>query len=145
MILPNNEKAIFVDTWAWVALANESDQWHEIAESLNIELILAGYVYITTNFILDECYTLIQTRLNKKAAIKFGEEIRSSIETGIVKLVHVSDKIEDEAWNLFKSHKDKDYSFTDCTSFIVMQKSGINEAFTGDIHFSQFGFTRLPS
>ena len=144
MRLPDTDKAIFVDTWAWVALANEGDQWHETAEFLNRELILAEYIYITTNFILDECYTLIQARLNKQAAIKFGEEIRLSIETGIVKLAHISEEIEDEAWNLFKSHKDKNYSFTDCTSFVIMQRYRINEAFTGDIHFSQFGFTKLP-
>jgi len=143
--LHNADRGIFVDTWAWVALANESDNWHEIAESLNRKLILAGYIYITTNFVLDECYTLIQARLHKQAAIDFGEEIRLSIKAGIVEMVHVSEKIEEQAWSLFRSHRDKNYSFTDCTSFVVMQRSGINEAFTGDIHFSQFGFVRLPS
>lgn len=138
-------KVIFVDTWAWVALANTSDYWHEVAESSNKELLLAEYTYITTNFILDECYTLIQSRLHKQAAIDFGEEIRLSEETGILKIIHVSEEIEEHAWVLFKGHKDKDYSFTDCTSFVVMQKFRIKEAFTGDIHFSQFGFIRLPS
>lgn len=39
---------------------------------------------------------------------------------------------------------DKDFSFTDCTSFIVMELLRINEAFSFDKHFDQYGFIRLP-
>lgn len=38
---------------------------------------------------------------------------------------------------------DKDWSLTDCTSFVVMQDAGINEALTGDRHFEQAGFKTL--
>lgn len=137
-------KEVFIDTWAWVALANENDNWHEVAEILNQDLVSAGYLYVTTNFVLDESYTLIQARLHKQAAIDFGEEIRVSKETGVLKIIHISEEIEKEAWKIFKNYKDKDFSFTDCISFVVMQKEGINEAFTDDDHFSQFGFIRLP-
>ena len=144
MNLSKTVKKIFIDTWAWVALANESDVWHEVAEILNQDLVIAGYLYVTTNFVLDESYTLIQARVHKQAAIDFGEEIRVSKETGVLKIIHISEEIEEEAWRIFKTYKDKDFSFTDCTSFVVMQQLGINEAFTDDAHFSQFGFIRLP-
>ena len=144
MNLSKTVKKIFIDTWAWVALANENDAWHEVAEILNQDLVIAGYLYVTTNFVLDESYTLIQARVHKQAAIDFGEEIRVSKETGVLKIIHISEEIEEEAWRIFKTYKDKDFSFTDCTSFVVMQQLGINEAFTDDVHFSQFGFIRLP-
>ena len=144
MNLSGTVKKIFIDTWAWVTLANENDAWHEVAEILNQDLVIAGYLYVTTNFVLDESYTLIQARVHKQAAIDFGEEIRVSKETGVLKIIHISEEIEEEAWRIFKTYKDKDFSFTDCTSFVVMQQLGINEAFTDDVHFAQFGFTRLP-
>lgn len=144
MNLSEAAKKIFIDTWAWVALANENDNCHEVAETLNQDLVTAGYLYVTTNFILDESYTLIQARVHKQAAIDFCEEIQVSKETGVLKIIHISEEIEKEAWKIFKNYKDKDFSFTDCTSFTVMQQFKIHEAFTDDDHFSQFGFIRLP-
>ena len=38
----------------------------------------------------------------------------------------------------------KDFSYTDCTSFVVMKQLDMTIAFTFDRHFDQFGFTRLP-
>ncbi len=44
----------------------------------------------------------------------------------------------------FQRHHDKDYSLTDCISFVVMQKLGIRTAFAFDPHFVQAGFTKEP-
>jgi hypothetical protein len=50
----------------------------------------------------------------------------------------------EKALGLFFRHRDKDYSFTDCTSFIVMHELRLNEALTTDRHFAQAGFGLLP-
>jgi predicted nucleic acid-binding protein len=44
---------------------------------------------------------------------------------------------------LYDSRPDKQWSLTDCISFVVMQDRGIVEALTGDHHFEQAGFTAL--
>lgn len=49
-----------------------------------------------------------------------------------------------KAWKIFEKYSDKDFSFTDCTSFIVMKMLEINEVFSFDKHFEQYGFIRLP-
>lgn len=56
-------------------------------------------------------------------------------------------KVEDfeAAWELFYGFRDKDWSFTDCVSFIVMERLGISSAFAFDDHFRQYGrFTVVP-
>ena len=51
---------------------------------------------------------------------------------------------EDEAWAIFKKHRDKAWSFTDCTSMAVMQRLDVTTAFALDEHFEQMGFRRVP-
>jgi predicted nucleic acid-binding protein len=50
---------------------------------------------------------------------------------------------EEEAWQMFKRYPDKAFSFTDCTSFVVMRHRGMWEAFTNDHNFAQVGYQRL--
>lgn len=95
---------------------------------------------MTTNFVLDETYTGLLTRVGHFAAVDFGERIRS---TRIMHIVHITEELEEEAWKLFKQYTDKDFSFTDCTSFVVMRQFNLTEAFTNDHHFVQMGFTVL--
>jgi len=45
------------------------------------------------------------------------------------------------AWEVFRKFEDKDWSFTDCASYAVMERLGINKAFAFDHHFKQFGST----
>jgi hypothetical protein len=49
---------------------------------------------------------------------------------------------------LFTSRADKDWSLTDCLSFIVMGRRNIRQALTADNHFEQAGFhavlSRIP-
>jgi uncharacterized protein len=46
-------------------------------------------------------------------------------------------------FSLYSQRPDKDWSLTDCISFVVMQREGITEALTGDHHFEQAGFSIL--
>ena len=70
----------------------------------------------------------------------FGEKLRQS---KTVQVLHVSEYIEEEAWKLFKQYSDKNFSFTDCTSFIIMRQLKLLSVFTNDHHFEQMGFTAL--
>ncbi|OGG43409.1 MAG: hypothetical protein A3F84_22350 [Candidatus Handelsmanbacteria bacterium RIFCSPLOWO2_12_FULL_64_10] len=131
---------IFADANAWIALNSKRDQWHEAALKINKELLQNGHRYVTTNFVLDETYTGLMMRVGHHAAVDFGERIRVA---RTVQLIHITEAIEEEAWNLFKQYSDKDFSFTDCTSFVVMRQLNLQEAFTNDHHFEQMGFAVL--
>ena len=43
----------------------------------------------------------------------------------------------------YRSRRDKEWSLTDCISFVVMEDEGLREALTGDRHFEQAGFVAL--
>ena len=133
-------KRVFADANGWIALNNKRDRLHDAAVRVNQDLLFKGWRYITTNFVLDESYTGLLTNVGHFAAVDFGEKIHSS---KAVQIIHIIEEIEEQAWELFKQYSDKTFSFTDCTSFIVMRQFGLNEAFTSDHHFEQMGFTVL--
>jgi hypothetical protein len=60
-----------------------------------------------------------------------------------VVVVPSSRDLFDRAMGLYRSRPDKDWSLTDCVSFVVMRERGITEALTGDHHFEQAGFRAL--
>ena len=136
----NRRKWVFADANGWIALNSKRDQLHHTAVGVNRDLLSKGCRYITTNFVLDESYTGLLTMVGHFASVDFGERIRLS---KTMQIVHITEEIEDEAWQLFKRYSDKAFSFTDCTSFVVMQRFRLSEAFTSDHHFEQMGFTVL--
>ena len=137
---------IFVDTWAWCALTNKRDAAHRDAEELNKELLRERYIFITTNFILDESYTLIRARIGYGAAVDFGDKIKRLHQLGLLKIIYIDQEIEEAAWKLFVKYEDiKALSFTDCTSFAVMHWLDLQEVFTDDEHFRHLGFIKRSS
>ena len=95
---------------------------------------------VTTNFVLDENYTRLRSKIQHSAILRFKDSIRKSRQLSVVRITKT---LEDQAWEIFARYDDKDFSFTDCTSFAVMRQLGITTALTFDDHFEQFGFTRV--
>lgn len=58
--------------------------------------------------------------------------------------MHVDEVLFRESWQYLQMYKDKEYSLTDCISFIVMKNFGIDTAFAFDNHFVQAGFKKVP-
>ena len=137
-------KKLFVDTGAWLALNNKKDKYHIDAVKANKDFLDKGYFYVSSDYILDETYTLLRYDVGHKRAVEFGGEIKSLQEMGKIRIVHINQDILGKAWEVFEKYSDKDFSFTDCTSFAVIEMLGINEAFSFDRHFEQYGFIRLP-
>lgn len=127
-----------MDTGAWYALADRKDPDHRsIAQCLHEH---AGRL-LTTNFIFDETVTLIRYRLGSSPARVFGEEL---LRGNVARLAAVSRRDEVRAWEIFNRYRDKSFSFTDCTSFAVMQRLGIATAIAIDEDFRSFGLACLP-
>lgn len=135
-------KEIFVDTGAFVALEDESDQYHAKAIQFRERVLRQeNYNIISSSYVLDETLTLIRARLGVKVSIDFSRQIRKS---KIIEFIRVSEEIEKNAIKIFESYEDKTFSFTDCVSFAIMKQRKVREAFTFDPHFDQMGFIRRP-
>jgi len=134
-------KRAFIDAQGWVALKNENDRHFEIAHQILQSLAAVRTQFITTNFVLDEAYTVLRREAGHHIAVELGEEIRAS---KTLRVVHIGKNLQEEAWELFKNrNRGLDWSFTDCTSFVVMQRLHIKEALTFDHEFEQAGFIAL--
>lgn len=129
----------FIDTWAWVALVDKKDSDHETAQSANKNLLAQKYTFVTTNFVFTETITMLRYRVSHAAAVKYRQMLNKMIEGGLVQLTRVTEIHEKEAWLLFETYSDQNFSYVDCTSFAVMRNLAISEAFTNDHHFRTNG------
>ena len=130
---------LFVDTSAWIAFANRGDPDHEaVAEALRK---FAGRL-VTSNYVFDETVTLARYRLGPDIAVRVGETLQAP---GVVDLVQVTVEDQKRAWELFATRRDKDYSFTDCTSFCVMRRLSLVRAAALDEDFRREGFNVVPA
>ena len=130
---------IFTDTSAWYAHVDKSDAHHLAATQFIYTLTIP---LATSTYILDETVTLIRVHLGHSAAVRFGEKLR---QQQIAKLLRITEQDEQKAWEIFVRHHDKEFSFTDCTSFALMERLQIDTAFAFDEHFRQYGrFVVLP-
>ena len=127
---------IFVDTSAFLAIENRRDAHHSRALTLRDAWLKKGQTLITSDYVLDESYTIIRLRAGHPVAVQFGEAIRDS---QLLRIVHVTPEIIEEAWLLFKTYADHEFSFTDCTTFALMERLSIGAAFTFDSHFKEYG------
>ena len=129
--------AIFVDTGAWFAAAVQSDSDHLAASRW-----LAGNTepLLTTDYVVDETLTLLRARGERTRSLLLGEAFFNARLAELYTLT--SDDIA-QAWEVFRRFDDKDWSFTDCTSRVVIQHLGIRQAFAFDHHFAQFGIVQV--
>jgi len=134
------DRIVFVDTSAFLAFKNRRDALHTEALAVKTRLLDAGKSFLTSDYVLDESYTIIRLRAGHRIAVEFGEELRAS---RLVRVEYLTPDWIEAAWVLFKRYGDKDFSFTDCTSFVLMQKLGLREALAFDGHFTQAGFVEL--
>jgi len=70
--------------------------------------------------------------------------VRTVLGASSITLIWIDPDHFGAALELFERHQDKRWSFTDCTSFVVMRDLGTTEAFAFDRNFEEAGFTRLP-
>ncbi len=127
---------IFFDTSAIYAYINSKDPDHKkVKRSVSSH---PGKLVIT-NYVFDEVVTLILSRLGHNTAIKVGNTLLNSPQ---IEKTWVTQNDEKEAWNLLSERKDKEYSFTDCISFVVMRRDDIKRYVATDYHFKQEGFER---
>ncbi|RLC68351.1 MAG: DNA-binding protein [Chloroflexi bacterium] len=133
---------LFVDTGAWVALADQDDKYHKRAAKEYPDLLKRHRRLITTNLVVAEVYIILRKALGHAAAIAFLESIRSSPR---IEKVQSTEELEIEAEDILRRYSDQDFSYTDAVSFALMRQRGIDTAFAFDKHFSIAGFSMVPA
>ncbi len=128
---------IFVDTGAWFASVMPSDRDHIVAARW---LNQNRAPLITTDYVIDETLTLLKARGQYGRAMVLGEQF---FRGALAKVYYLTKSDILLAWQVFKQFSDKEWSFTDCTSKVVMEKLQVAQAFAFDHHFRQFGSVQV--
>jgi len=130
-------RPLFADTSYYLGLLNPNDQWHETV--MRFTASFDGAI-LTTAWVLTELANAMSRPDNRGVCVSFIEDLRADPR---VTIVAPSQALFDQGFQLYASRLDKDWSLTDCISFVVMRRQGLTEALTGDRHFEQAGFTAL--
>jgi len=136
--------ALFMDTWGWGTISNPEEIGHQKVKEILWNLPKSGTHLVTTNLVLAETYTLVRFRIHHQAALELHKKVEALISTRLLKVIYVTNELEQAAWKIFERYSDKNFSFTDCTSFVTMQILMIRQVITGDQHFKQMGYLVLP-
>lgn len=129
--------SLFLDTSFIIALEDADDQNHDKAMLYWRKFKKKPCKLVTTSYIFDETVTLLKRRLGFVKASEVGKRL---LESSLIEMVYILQEDFIKGWEMFLKHKDKGYSFTDCLSFLMMEKMNINKALTFDEHFRQIGF-----
>ena len=129
-----NKREIFLDTSFVVAIINNDDQFHKAALDLEKDLKTYVAVWITEAILIEIGNTF--SKSNKGPVSDF---IQYCYKSPRIHVVNTDEGLLREALLIFK-YTDKDWSLTDCISFVVMKREGIDIAYSSDHHFEQAGF-----
>ncbi len=122
-------------------MADAADPGHLPSRLARDECLRGGGILLSTDYVIDETLTLIRLRLGLRAASDWWDQVEGSsrLRWEWIDLVRA-----EKARTWFFQWKDKEFSFTDCTSFVVMKELRIRRALTTDHHFRQAGFEMVP-
>ncbi len=134
-------KRLFVDTAGWVMLADAGDRAQGPAAALRDRWLAEGGLLVSTDFVMDETLTLLRSRAGLSIAEQWWEQVADGAR---VRWEWITPARAERARHWFFRWRDKEFSFTDCTSFVVMKEQRIRAALTSDAHFAQAGFETLP-
>jgi predicted nucleic acid-binding protein len=129
--------ATFVDTGPWYASVVPTDPQHAAVldwHRKNIEPI------ITTDYVIDEALTLLRARGEYARAIALG---RNLIDLSAIAIHHITEDEFQQAWATFRDNPRREWSFTDCTSKVVIDRLHLKRVLTFDRHFAEFGTLQI--
>lgn len=124
---------VLVDTSAVIALLDRSDTNHAAAGRTLQQLAQRRVQPVLTNFIVAESHALALSRLGADVA-------RRRLLANAWPVERVGDDDDSKARTIIASQTDQTYSYTDATSFAVMERLRLREVCGFDPHFRQYGF-----
>ena len=130
-------KTVFADTSYYLALLNENDEFH--ARATELTGTMASRL-VTTVWVLTEVADALSRPPARRLVTPFVRDLRAD---RAVTIVPPGSVLFDGGLELFARRTDKDWSLTDCISFVVMRQRRLHEALSTDHHFEQAGFKAL--
>ena len=130
---------IFIDTSAFYALLDQSDENHSKGKKAWLGMLGGGDVAVTNNYVLVETFALLQSRLGLNAVRAFQEDMLP-----MVHVEFVSPELHRAGTAALLAAGRRGLSLVDCVSFETMRYLGIKNAFTFDSHFKDQGFDVTP-
>ena len=132
-----NTNLVFIDTSFFKALIDPQDKFYNQALQIMKRLRKDDALLITSNYILDESFTLLRVKRNLELAKLLRAYLIKS--TAAIKIARVTVADEAGAWEWFL--KDwSDLSFTDCVSFALMKRLEVTRVAAFDNDFQRAGF-----
>lgn len=128
--------AAFADTFYFLALLNSNDEAHAKA----VDYVSRIAKLITTEWVLTELADGLASSRQRAMFLQTRNELLADRN---VLVIPFAMDLYREAIELYAARPDKEWSRTDCISFVVMRREAVNEALTGDHHFEQAGFVAL--
>ena len=133
-------RKVFVDTVAWIALLNSSDGLHTPAQQAMNDLCQQNVQLVTTEFVLREAADALSAPAVRVHTVAFINGLRQGT---IRHIIPANPSVLADGWTLYSQRPDKDWSLTDCISFVMTTQEHMTRAFTSDHHFEQAGFIQL--
>jgi len=125
---------VFADAFFWIALLNRRDEYHG-----KVKLYAQGFQgsVVTTQWVLAEVADAVASSTARPSIRTFFHELAAN---PVVTIVDATSDLFHSGIDLYDNRPDKNWSLTDCISFVVMNEHELSEALTGDHHFAQAGF-----
>jgi uncharacterized protein len=133
---------LFADTSGWASLYISTERYHAQAVACFEKSRNNRQPWLTTNYVIAKLVALFGSRqwAARSTWFPYIDAIKSA---AYVEVIYIDAEIDTLAWKLYKDRADKTWSLLDCSSFVLMQHLGIQDALTTDQHFDQAGFVRL--
>lgn len=132
-------RRFFADTHFFLALLSERDVDHSAALGWWNDL-QSGDQAITTAWVLVELADGMKHPHSRTICVRFVDRLRTQSN---VRIIEADATLFWRGFELYRQREDKEWSLTDCISFVVMGDHEVTKALTGDRHFEQAGFMAL--
>jgi len=130
----------FADSSYWMALSRQRDQYHRRAVAWNQFVIRTRSIIVTTEAVLWEWLNAFSDASTRAVA---AEGYRRAHADARIEVAPFQPELIDTAVQLYRTRSDKNWSLTDCLSFVVMERRQLKEALTTDRHFEQAGMKAM--
>ena len=133
-------REVFVDTSALYAMIDKRDSAAKFVFEIVSKLVRAGRRLVVTDYIVTETVNLANARRSPFLAMRVLDLIEQSAG---IRVEWIGSERFEATKSFYRKHADHSYSFTDCSSFVVMRELRLRDALTTDHHFKEAGMQVL--
>lgn len=102
-------ETVFVDSFAWIAAINKSDDYHEFSLKTIETFLNNGIKLITSNYVIVETINALSKAEFRKAVVEFVDKLEKSPSVEIIK---ITNEMYNNSWTLYQQRMDKDWGIT---------------------------------